>query len=343
MRNRRIIQQEKRRTINFIEMLWRRSPLILIATIVFLLLACGVQDTLQECSLTKNVMDGDVLKCSASPINHVTQYCETHAAQLGSHQIKELHFDAITFANNTTRNYNKNNNRKDLNTISSLLIEHPISILSWIKSNLTDEQIQYLLNSNNNDNKVSLSLSSETTHHSSVQTRKYSKLRELDLSKNQIVELRKTFFRTVNNLKTLRVSSNLITILHADTFSELADLRELYLNGNHLRNLSLKLFAHLPTLIKLDLSNASLIDLPRSVFEGLTSLKELHLASNRLYVLPFQVFRELKVKLSIFFSPSKHLRFYNPFTDPGRTRSVPQSTCLIFRQQLYSQQAFKGP
>lgn len=271
------------------------AKLILIATTI--LLACCIQDTLQECSLTKNLMDGDVLKCSTSPLFEVTQYCEKHKTQLNTHQIQELHFDAILIGNINTTTSN-HGNRKDLNTIiSSLLTEHPISILSWIKSNLTDEQIQYLLN-NNNDNsndKATSSSSSGTTQYSIVTSRKYSKLRELDLSKNQIVELRKTYFRTVNNLKTLRVSSNLITTLHADTFSELADLRELYLNGNHLRNLSLKLFAHLPTLIKLDLSNASLIDLPRSVFEGLTSLKELHLASNRLYVLPFQVFRDIKV------------------------------------------------
>lgn len=281
------------------------TKLILIATTAFLLLVCCVQDTLQECSLTKNVMDGDVLKCSASPLGEVTQYCEKHTAQLNSHQIQELHFDAVIIANNTG---NHKNNRKDLNTIiSSLLTEHPISILSWIKSNLTDEQIQYLLN--NNDNSNDRATSSGTTQYSVVTTRKYSKLRELDLSKNQIVELRRTYFRTVNNLKTLRVSSNLITTLHADTFSELADLRELYLNGNHLRNLSLKLFAHLPTLLMLDLSNASLIDLPRSVFEGLTSLKELHLASNRLYVLPFQVFRELKVSQSVSGLPFLDVKF----------------------------------
>lgn len=272
------------------------TKLILIATTI--LLACCIQDTLQECSLTKNLMDGDVLKCSASRLYEVTQYCDRHRSQLDSHQIQELHFDGVVIGNTTNSNHR---DRKDLNTIiSSLLTEHPISILSWIKSNLTDEQIQYLLNNNDNSNDKATSSASGTTQYSTVTTRKYSKLRELDLSKNQIVELRKTYFRTINNLKTLRVSSNLITTLHAETFSELADLRELYLNGNQLRNLSLKLFAHLPTLIKLDLSNASLIDLPRSVFEGLISLKELHLASNLLYVLPFQVFREMKVSHMIF-------------------------------------------
>uniref|UniRef100_A0A336LIE8 CSON004138 protein n=1 Tax=Culicoides sonorensis TaxID=179676 RepID=A0A336LIE8_CULSO len=258
----------------FKKMLSRKFILI---SVIYVVLACCIKDSLQECSMTKNVMNGDVLKCSASPIDDVTRYCETHTAQLTTHQIKELHLDEIFIRN-------QQNTDKDLNTIiSSLINEHPISILSWIKSNLTDDQIQYLLNS---DNKTQ----------ASVSQRKLDKLRELDLSKNQIVELRRSYFQTVNKkLKTLKVSSNLITTLHADTFTELADLRGLYLNGNQLKNLSLHLFANLPTLITLDLSNASLIDLPRSVFEGLTSLKELYLASNRLYVLPFQVFREVKV------------------------------------------------
>ncbi|XP_063699241.1 immunoglobulin domain and leucine-rich repeat-containing protein 2-like isoform X2 [Culicoides brevitarsis] len=280
----------KRKSPNRMEMLPRKFILIAATLVV---LACCVPGTLQECSLTRktNKTDADVLKCSASSLADVISYCDKHRTQLSTRQIHDVQFDAIAVGTKPTNNNNINKDRKDLNTIiSSLLTEHPISILSWIKSNLTDEQIQYLLNLND---------SSST----------YSKLRELDLRNNQIVELRRTYFRNVNSLRTLKVSSNLIVTLDADIFAELPDLRELYLDGNHLRNLSLHLFAQLPMLVKLDLSNTSLRDLPRSVFEGLTSLSELYLSANRLDVLPFQVFRDLKDLQTLDLSHNQLLSF----------------------------------
>lgn len=263
------------------------SRFLLIASIFLFI---SIQETLQECTLTKNhQLDEDVLKCSATSLQDIVRFYQTHEISMHAYQIKEIYLDTIKLNDKDVNRWSQSE-RKNLEiVVSKLRNEHPILILSWIKSNLTDELIQNLLSDN------------ETTYISTNTTtikraKKYINLRELDLSKNHLIELRRTYFRNVNNLKTLRLTSNSITILHADTFMELSNLRELYLNGNYLRNLSLNLFANLHELLKLDLSNASLIDLPRTVFEGLHNLKELYLASNRLYVLPFQVFRELKVR-----------------------------------------------
>lgn len=266
------------------------SRFLLIAS--FFLVTCFEQ-TLQECTLTKNhQLDEDVLKCSATSLQDIVRFYQTHEISMHAYQIKEIYLDTIKLNDKDVNRWSQNE-RQNLETVlSKLRNEHPILILSWVKSNLTDELIQNLLSDNETTNIATNTTSTTTTK----RAKKYINLRELDLSKNHLIELRRTYFRNVNNLKTLRLTSNSITILHADTFMELSNLRELYLNGNHLRNLSLNLFANLHELLKLDLSNASLIDLPRTVFEGLHNLKELYLASNRLYVLPFQVFRELKVR-----------------------------------------------
>lgn len=130
-------------------------------------------------------------------------------------------------------------------------------------------------------------------------------LQALDLSGNQLSELRADLFvnllnltwlsLTNNNLKRLSNGifrsqikltyldlSNTQLVLHAQIFKHLPQLNTLYLNNNKLRALPTTVFSHLPELQVLDLSRNELSSLPAHFFANNHKLTDLRLDLNRL-------------------------------------------------------------
>lgn len=162
--------------------------------------------------------------------------------------------------------------------------------LSWIKSNLTTNDIDNLIEHNN---------------------QLFINLKILQLDHNQINTIGKTIFNRLPNLLFLNMSDNQIDsdLLDKNTFENASKLTQLDLSRNQLKSILVEnttrsnqqidtydannLFAGLINLEYLDLSRNLITDLPRNAFEGLTELKCINLAYNRLFVTPFQAFRAL--------------------------------------------------
>lgn len=177
----------------------------------------------------------------------------------------------------------------------ALGLESGIEIFKLVRSNVSDEQLNYLFN----------------------EQRKYTNLRSLDLSTNLISRPRSSQLnKHMERLKILRLSRNKVEYLPINLFNHVSQsLNELYLNGNTLKSIvgqeeaggnktirstedsvdsQLLLFTKLNNLFVLDLSQNMLNDLPRNVFTGLAKLKQLNLSENNLAIVPFQVFKDLQ-------------------------------------------------
>lgn len=250
--------------------------------ITTLLLVFYTRATLEQvtpiCSSIKSTNDkvngGDfynLLKCTnVSLVDVSTYYDQPTISQADLLKFKEIYLEHVPIYNRNSRVHQKN----PIDFILKLNKKNQLASISWIRSNLSDQDVEFLLNGAD---------------------KKYLGLRTLDLGKNEISQIRKENFANTYNLKKLHLSGNRITQLQLQCFSPLIELKELYLSLNPLQNLTLKIFHGLSSLTRLDLSNTSLTDLPRGVFEGLSALQHLNLANNRIYLLPFQVFRELKL------------------------------------------------
>lgn len=146
-----------------------------------------------------------------------------------------------------------------------------------------------------------------------------SEMQVLDLSYNQIAELRRDEFKDANleNLhkifmrnctlqeinrdafKGLQVliemdfSNNQVRVLHPGTFSGLIKLRTLILNNNEIEVLDDYLFDNLTFLYKIELKNNRIHRVGLQTFVDVQSLIQIFLDSNRLSVLKEQTFRNL--------------------------------------------------
>ncbi|KAI4459845.1 antigen bsp putative-related [Holotrichia oblita] len=99
------------------------------------------------------------------------------------------------------------------------------------------------------------------------------KLRHLDLSGNDIIEIAADDWRGLeNSLETLILSNNAINSLPADAFSGLPQLDTLDLNGNNLREIDPSVFR-----------------------DGMGKLTHVYLSDNQLSVIPYQALQPLKL------------------------------------------------
>lgn len=254
------------------------KPILIAAALIILNIVAAntVEERTHKCSLAKSsinyVDEGNLLnvfKCNNASLSEVSRYYEQRVVNhVDTVKLKELYLDGVQPHNKNVQSHQKN----PLDFILNLNKENNLVILSWIRSNLSEQDIGFL----------------------GIAERRYLHLRTLDLSRNQINQISRDNFSNIFNLRKFRLSNNRISQLPPKCFSPLVELKELYLNSNPLRNLTLDVFNGLGSLIMLDLSNASFTDLPRGVFEGLHSLQHLTLANNQIYLLPFQVFRDLK-------------------------------------------------
>ena len=91
----------------------------------------------------------------------------------------------------------------------------------------------------------------------------------------------------------LDLSGQNITQLKANDFSNLTSLQKLWLSNNELKSLPEGVFSGLTSLQELYLGNNDLESLPEGLFSGLTSLQELYLGNNELKSLPEGIFSRL--------------------------------------------------
>jgi Leucine-rich repeat (LRR) protein len=114
---------------------------------------------------------------------------------------------------------------------------------------------------------------------------KVSRLSEiafLDLSINNIEEIKKNVFLNFTNLRTLNMRMNLMRILNSTSFDGLMMLEELDLSYNTIFEISPKSFSQMVNLQTIDLSKNCIFHLPEYVFFRNVHLVNFHLTNNQI-------------------------------------------------------------
>ncbi|XP_044254376.1 connectin [Tribolium madens] len=122
-----------------------------------------------------------------------------------------------------------------------------------------------------------------------------SSLRELTLSRNQIVVLDHHAFAHLTNLTELFLEENRIAEIRRDVFVDLPRLQKLYAAHNNLSVIQEGAFRHLAHLLELELDTNYISVLTRDTFTGLGELKRLDLSYNKISMLGDLTFSELWV------------------------------------------------
>ena len=113
---------------------------------------------------------------------------------------------------------------------------------------------------------------------------------EIDLTGQNISELKAADFQGLTRLQSLRLNNNDLTILPDNVFDGLTSLEWLKLKNNDLSELPDNVFDDLASLRSLSLDDNDLGELPDNVFDGLANLSSLSLDGNDLGELPDNVF-----------------------------------------------------
>ena len=116
----------------------------------------------------------------------------------------------------------------------------------------------------------------------------------LDLTRQNIVELKVNAFVTLKSLKSLLLAYNDLLVLPPGLFSGLGNLQYLNLRGNQLSSLDGSMFNETKKLAKLILWNNNIKQLPNHLFFGLGNLNELDLDENNIKILPKRMFMGLR-------------------------------------------------
>lgn len=117
-----------------------------------------------------------------------------------------------------------------------------------------------------------------------------SKLRGLELNRNQLTTLPVDIFNRLTALITLNLSENKLKSLPENVFKQQKSLRRLALNNNQLQTLPVNIFESQVWLEWLSLSGNELQTLPAELFQYQTRLKELDLTGNQLQTLNANIF-----------------------------------------------------
>lgn len=117
-----------------------------------------------------------------------------------------------------------------------------------------------------------------------------SKLRGLELNRNQLTTLPVDIFNSLTGLITLNLSENKLKSLPENIFKKQKYLRRLALNNNQLQTLPMNIFESQTLLEWLSFSGNELETLPADIFQYQTRLRELDLSGNKLHTLNANVF-----------------------------------------------------
>lgn len=120
-------------------------------------------------------------------------------------------------------------------------------------------------------------------------------LLELYLDYNRIGQLEEGTFSSLLALNTLSLNYNNLTTIPASTLKDLSSLQNLYLEGNSIQKLSRRSFGPtgMPIVFDLNLSHNNISQLADGSFEGLLQLLKLNLSYNQLQEISPETFRGL--------------------------------------------------
>ncbi|RWS14692.1 Carboxypeptidase N subunit 2-like protein [Dinothrombium tinctorium] len=130
----------------------------------------------------------------------------------------------------------------------------------------------------------------------------------LDLTDNQIEEIEVDAFAKLKNLKYLNLTNNKLGSLQKDTFNSLIWLRELRLAKNPLTHIHPDLLLPLKNLMLLDLTEISAYTLKDDQFHFTPNLETLFLSSNKFRVVPVNGLRSAAKLKSLYLDE-------NPFAE----------------------------
>lgn len=157
---------------------------------------------------------------------------------------------------------------------------------------------------------------------SSLESRRFLRLRALNLSDNLLSELRPEHLSRIPELRYLNLSKNKLVQLQHDVFGSIRNLIELDLSENGLHSIvgdGNSLFQNQNELLHLNISHNNIDDLPRGIaFHGLTSLVSLDMSHNKLFVVPFQIFRQMGNVEVLNLSHNKLVSFLDNFFTPNK-------------------------
>ncbi|XP_029345651.1 peroxidasin homolog isoform X12 [Acyrthosiphon pisum] len=136
-------------------------------------------------------------------------------------------------------------------------------------------------------------------------------IKVLDLSYNEIMDIESLAHLT--ELETLNLSNNNISELKHGAFANLSKLQSLMLSNNNISELKHGGFANLSELQILYLDNNKIENIETGAFNNLTSLKVLHLDYNNIHKLDLEMFKGLR-KLDKLFLDHNMIRHIPPGT-----------------------------
>lgn len=118
-------------------------------------------------------------------------------------------------------------------------------------------------------------------------------LERLYLTKNRIQYIGKLAFSALSSLKKLKLGENQIRFLHPEIFKSLVNLEELKLYANDIVSLNEHIFEHLSRLDYISIVRNKLTKIPRNLFANNTRLTRINLYQNQIKFIDAQMFDHL--------------------------------------------------
>jgi Leucine-rich repeat (LRR) protein len=128
---------------------------------------------------------------------------------------------------------------------------------------------------------------------------------EIDLSNNQIKQLKKRTFLNLTSTKKLDLSSNMISSIEDGAFEDMSYLDYLTLTYNLLTNVNERTFNGLVSLTELYLSHNTIKSIAPRTFSKLTLLSVLYLDSNTIFEIEWGTFHSLQSLAELVLSENK--------------------------------------
>ncbi|XP_031634397.1 uncharacterized protein LOC116347806, partial [Contarinia nasturtii] len=121
----------------------------------------------------------------------------------------------------------------------------------------------------------------------------------VNLSHNKISTIKDGLFINTPNINKIDMSYNKIDALHKYYFKGLSKLRQINLSHNNISMLEKELFDIAPELITIDISNNNINELLQNVFKGATQLTILNLSYNKISSVEKETFWELNELITL--------------------------------------------
>lgn len=136
-------------------------------------------------------------------------------------------------------------------------------------------------------------------------------LLELHLDHNRISQIEEGTFSTLLALNMLSLRHNNLSSIPVAALKDLTSLQSLYLSGNMIQRLSRRAFGTLPIVFYLDLDHNNISSIADHSFEGMLQLLKLNMSSNNIQEIPSEAFKGLVSLRDLDLSNNRINRFEN--------------------------------